>query len=59
MVVLNAVPLVVDVHVADNLVCTDSGPKLDELFAYCTVSGVSCINGSCDRPALPLFGFCC
>lgn len=59
MVVLYPVPLVTDVNVADDLVGTDPGSKLDQLLTDSTISGISGVDGSRNCTASPFLGFCC
>lgn len=59
VIVLNSIPLVAGVNIANDLVCADSGSKLDQFVTHGAVDGIAGVNGAGDCSALQLFSFCC
>jgi hypothetical protein len=58
MEVLDAFPVVIDVHIADHLRPTFTRLELDPFIAVQTFGHRTGLNQANDGPTLP-FGFCC
>ncbi|MEC7873344.1 MAG: hypothetical protein VX971_09070 [Actinomycetota bacterium] len=56
---LDPVPFVTDVDVANNLLIAYSRPELDQFFTHGAVGRIAGIDGARDCSTSPLLGFCC
>ncbi len=59
MIVLDPIPLVAHIHVANDLLIAYPSSKLDQFFTYGAVGGIASVDSTDDRSASPLLSFCC